>query len=96
MGMVFCHSCGKEIADSAVTCPDCGAEQQVEANQYAPAQEPEADIHIAILIIGYVCTWIFPLAGLGVGIYALVKGKIGHGVAMIALTLLFVAVRVFV
>lgn len=27
MGMVFCRGCGKEIHDSAVSCPQCGATQ---------------------------------------------------------------------
>lgn len=27
MGMVFCRGCGKEIHDSAPTCPQCGATQ---------------------------------------------------------------------
>ena len=26
MAMVFCRGCGKEIHDSAPTCPTCGAE----------------------------------------------------------------------
>ncbi len=29
MGMVFCRGCGKEIHDSAPTCPHCGAPQSV-------------------------------------------------------------------
>jgi TM2 domain-containing membrane protein YozV len=29
MGMVFCRACGKEIHDSAPTCPHCGAVQRV-------------------------------------------------------------------
>ncbi len=29
MGMVFCRGCGKEIHESAVTCPSCGATQGI-------------------------------------------------------------------
>jgi TM2 domain-containing membrane protein YozV len=29
MGMVYCRGCGKEIHDSAVSCPHCGAQQRV-------------------------------------------------------------------
>lgn len=29
MGMVFCRGCGKEIHESAPTCPQCGAVQEV-------------------------------------------------------------------
>lgn len=28
--MIFCHGCGKEIHESAVTCPHCGAPQQTQ------------------------------------------------------------------
>lgn len=28
MGMVFCRGCGKEIHESASTCPHCGAPQK--------------------------------------------------------------------
>jgi uncharacterized membrane protein YhaH (DUF805 family) len=31
MSMVFCRGCGKEIHETAVTCPQCGAPQQVTA-----------------------------------------------------------------
>ena len=27
MGMVFCRGCGKEIHETAITCPSCGAPQ---------------------------------------------------------------------
>src|SRR5690348_3413444 len=29
MGMVYCRGCGKEIHDSAIACPHCGAQQRV-------------------------------------------------------------------
>jgi len=29
MGMVFCRGCGKEIHETALTCPHCGAPQGV-------------------------------------------------------------------
>ena len=32
MGMVFCHGCGKQIHESAITCPQCGALQAVSGN----------------------------------------------------------------
>lgn len=31
MGMVFCRGCGKEIHESAPTCPHCGAPQSVKS-----------------------------------------------------------------
>jgi len=32
MSMVFCHGCGKEIHESAPTCPQCGAAQNFSKN----------------------------------------------------------------
>jgi TM2 domain-containing membrane protein YozV len=29
MGMVFCRGCGKEIHDTALACPHCGAQQLI-------------------------------------------------------------------
>ena len=33
MSMVFCRGCGKEIHDSAPTCPHCGAPQSATSSQ---------------------------------------------------------------
>jgi len=33
MAMVFCRGCGKEIHDSAITCPTCGAVQATTPQQ---------------------------------------------------------------
>jgi len=33
MGMVYCRGCGKEIHESAPTCPHCGAPQLTSASQ---------------------------------------------------------------
>ena len=32
MGMVFCRGCGKEIHESAISCPHCGAPQNLSRN----------------------------------------------------------------
>ncbi|HEU4374461.1 MAG TPA: hypothetical protein VFS02_13270, partial [Telluria sp.] len=34
MAMVFCRGCGKEIHESAPTCPHCGAPQALGSNQH--------------------------------------------------------------
>lgn len=84
MGMVYCRGCAKEIHESATTCPHCGAIQN-------PVQvQNSGEVSLAILIIGYICTFLFPIVAIGIGIYVLVKGKIGHGIAMLGLSLFFV------
>lgn len=37
MGMVFCRGCGKEIHESAPTCPHCGAPQGNSLKQGKPS-----------------------------------------------------------
>lgn len=41
MAMVFCRGCGKEIHESAPTCPHCGAIQKIniQSNQYKDIPE---------------------------------------------------------
>jgi len=36
--MIFCHGCGKEIHESAVTCPHCGAPQQTQKQTSSKSQ----------------------------------------------------------
>lgn len=80
MGMVYCRGCAKEIHESATTCPHCGAVQQASAS---------GDVSSTIIVIGYVMAVLFPLVGGGIGIYTLAKGKTGHGVGIIAASVLF-------
>lgn len=74
MGMVFCRGCGKEIHDTAVSCPMCGAVQTV--SQPGPVQVSASDKRILPAFL--MC---FFLGGLG--IHRFYVGKIGTGIAMI-------------
>ena len=65
MGMVFCRGCGKEIHESAVSCPQCGALQKVK----------ESGSSKRILPTMLLC-WL-----LGVfGVHRFYVGKIGTGI----------------
>lgn len=48
MGMIFCHGCGKEIHESAKSCPHCGASQQVQ-QQADPKSQNIALVLAALL-----------------------------------------------
>lgn len=48
MGMIFCHGCGKEIHESAVACPHCGASQQVQ--QQADPKSQNITLILAALL----------------------------------------------
>ena len=80
MGMIYCRGCGKEIHDSALSCPNCGATQQ------AP-QTQRGDVSKGLLVAGYLCAVLLPIAGIIIGIITLVKGVIGHGITIIGVSL---------
>lgn len=49
MAMVFCRGCGKEIHDSASSCPQCGAVQTVEST---PNSQKSKWMAITSLVLG--------------------------------------------
>jgi TM2 domain-containing membrane protein YozV len=80
--MVFCRGCGKEIHDSAPTCPSCGAVQIQQQAQAAADTGSDKRILPAFLLcfffgvfgahrfyvgkIGSACGQLFTLGGLGI------------------------------
>lgn len=79
MGMVFCRGCGKEIHESAPICPHCGAPQYVKGTA-APA-----NVSTGLLVCGYASALLFPFAGIVIGIMVLIRGAIGHGIAILGI-----------
>lgn len=90
MAMVYCRGCAKEIHESAASCPHCGAVQHTETTKNS------SGVSVGVLVIGYLCTFFFPIVGIGIGIYTIAKQKIGHGIAMIGLSLFFIFVFIAV
>lgn len=49
MALIQCHECGREISDSATSCPGCGA--PVRANQHKKGDTvPYTDQEVAVLL----------------------------------------------
>jgi len=73
MVMVHCRECGKEIADTAPTCPHCGARQKA-----ASAGETKTLNWIATLILSILFGWFgvdrFMMGQIGLGILKLITG----------------------
>lgn len=44
MSMVFCRGCGKEVHETAPTCPSCGAPQRVPNAQAAASLNSESEV----------------------------------------------------
>jgi TM2 domain-containing membrane protein YozV len=79
MAMVFCSGCGKQIHDSAPTCPGCGAVQIHGAVQVAsPAAISASATDKRILPAFLLCFFV----GL-FGAHRFYVGKVGSGVAQL-------------
>lgn len=70
MSMVFCRGCGKEIHNTAHTCPSCGAPQNTPAN----LEGSEKRILPALLLC-LIFGWL--------GVHRFYVGKIGTGILQI-------------
>ncbi len=70
--MVFCRGCGKEIHETAPSCPHCGAPQQVAGASTGPRSEK--DYIIAILLCFFLGTF---------GVHRFYVGKVGTGLLML-------------
>lgn len=49
MALIQCHECGREISDSAATCPGCGAPVRVRQHKNGDF-EPYTDQEVAVLL----------------------------------------------
>jgi len=49
MALIECHECGKEISDSAASCPSCGAPVRVKQHKKGDAV-PYTDQEVAVLL----------------------------------------------
>lgn len=72
---MYCKQCGNEIPKNAVICIKCGV--------------PIDTFKKWILILGYIFSFILPPIGLILGIYAIVRKRIGHGIVIILISLFF-------
>jgi hypothetical protein len=76
---MFCQGCGNQILAQAVICPKCGCATD--------KFKKDGTISNGVLWGTYLFSVFMPLIGFILGIYVLVKGKVVHGVAAMALSL---------
>ncbi|SRR5260221_5869439 len=78
MAMVFCKGCGKEIHDSAPTCPTCGAVQGITQQAALPAQAVYSATDKRILPAFLLCFFVGCF-----GVHRFYVGKTGSGIAQL-------------
>ena len=62
--MVYCHGCGKEIHETALTCPQCGARQKTPS----AAQKSKVAAGLLAIFLGGLGLHKFYLGNVGLGI----------------------------
>ncbi|MCX7663115.1 MAG: NINE protein [Tepidimonas fonticaldi] len=68
MAMVFCRGCGKEIHETAPTCPHCGAPQKTSGDTSDKAWLP---LVLMCFFVGFL------------GVHRFYVGKVGTGILML-------------
>lgn len=86
---MFCKSCGKQIDDSALYCPNCGAAQGVRQNDgfyRGPASDRPKPGMNALALVGFILSFFIPIAGLVLSIIGKKQiassGETGNGFAV--------------
>ena len=93
MSMIFCRGCGKEIHESAVTCPHCGAPQSKTALGFGKKQ---STAFLLAFFLGGLGGHRFYLGNIGLGIlYLFTLGLLGIGALVDLFTLAFMRAEVF-
>lgn len=82
---MFCKKCGAEICNEAVVCVKCGVPTGVAAVTAEDAKK-EASIKTKITC-GWIGAFVIPIIGLICGLLLLTKGKAGHGIGQIAVSI---------
>lgn len=91
--MIFCRGCGKEIHETAVTCPHCGAPQSKASSGFGKKQ---STAFLLAFFLGGLGGHRFYLGNIGLGIlYLFTFGLLGIGMLVDLFNLAFMRPEVF-
>lgn len=74
---MFCKACGESVLDTAIICPKCGSA----TGGVSPVDSK------ALVTWGWVGAFLLPFVGIILGVVNIVKGKVGHGIGQIVVSL---------
>lgn len=72
---MFCKECGSRMSSNADACPKCGCTTKGKVSDLT-------------LGIGYFMSFVIPFIGFIMALYVMAKGKAGHGIVMIIISIL--------
>lgn len=85
---MFCTNCGKELAATAILCPNCGAPTNPEETGMAKIEQKEKN---DMALIGFIFSFFSPIAGLILGCIGLQRAKklsqVGRGFAIASIAI---------
>lgn len=91
--MIFCHGCGKEIHESAASCPHCGASQSKTSSGFGKKQ---STAFLLSFFLGGLGAHRFYLGSVGLGfLYLFTFGLLGIGALIDMFNLAFMRSEVF-
>ena len=98
MALIYCPDCGKEVSESANTCPNCAYPINRLYGNLISKQNNQ--LVIAGYIIVFMSLFIFPvllmISGIVIGIINISKNAVGHGIVQIILSVVCGLVGAFV
>ncbi len=102
MSLIHCPDCGKQVSDSADTCPNCAYPLSNLKNN--TIKNIPIIQNNELVVTGYIVVFlsllIFPvffmLTGIIIGIINLTKGATTHGILQIVLSLIFGILGTFI
>lgn len=93
MALIFCPDCGKEVSDSALTCPHCAFPlNKLRSSTFYPAIHNNHLViagYIVVFLSLFILPIIFMITGIVLGIINITKGFTSHGILQIILALIF-------
>lgn len=99
MALIFCPDCGKEVSDSALSCPHCAFPlNRLKSNaMYPTIQNSQLVVagYIVVFLSLFLLPIIFMITGIVIGIINITKGTAGHGILQIILAIIFGLIGTF-